>query len=175
MRMKINDLSLWEAYVAVAQQGNFAKAALALKTPVPQISKRVAKLESLLEVRLFTRSTRVVKLTNEGRGLLERAVSLLEDSEGLETSFAEKHLISGSLRITSAPFIAHRLLAPVLREYLALYPRVDVQVDLSETVHQKILDAAATHYSGGELEDDVTLAVLSVSKAWQVQQMKKAS
>jgi len=136
--MKISDLSLWEAFVAVAKQGNFAKAARALHAPVPQLSKRVAKLESLLEVRLFARSTRVVKLTDEGRGLMERAVALLEDSTALESSFSQRDLISGTLRITSAPFIAHRLLIPVLKEFRELYPRVEVLVDLSESIYDLI-------------------------------------
>lgn len=63
--MKIEEIPVWEAFVAVAKHRGFSKASSVLGVAVPQISKRVAKLESDLGLRLFHRTTRAVSLTEE--------------------------------------------------------------------------------------------------------------
>ena len=75
--MKIDDISHWEAFVAVARTEGFTSAAELLKQTPSQISKRISKLESGLGIRLFQRSTRVVKLTDEGMALLPKIESVL--------------------------------------------------------------------------------------------------
>ena len=58
--MKIDEIAAWEAFLGVAKLGNFSKASKSLRVPLPQVSKRVAKLEDQLGARLFHRTTRVV-------------------------------------------------------------------------------------------------------------------
>ena len=130
--MKIEDIAVWEAFQGVAVQGGFSKAAHALKLTVPQVSKRIAKLEAELGVRLFQRSTRVVSLTDEGRALLPKVAALLEDLAGIETSFESKERLSGTIRMTCVPFVAHRLLTPVIREFKKKHPDVRFELELSE-------------------------------------------
>ena len=132
--MKIEEISIWEAFQGVAQHGNFSKAAKALKAGVPQISKRIAKLEELLGVKLFQRSTRVVSLTEDGRALLPKVIAVLEDLAGMEASFEDIKSLSGTIRITSVPFVAHRLLIPVIAKFRKLHPNVNVEIELSEGV-----------------------------------------
>lgn len=132
--MKIDDIAAWEAFESVGTHGNFSKAAKVLKLGLPQLSKRVAKLEDLLGVRLFHRSTRVVTLTDEGRAMLPKVSAVLEDLKSIETSFEDKQSLSGTIRITTVPFIAHRLLIPVIAKFKEQHPQVNFEVELSEGV-----------------------------------------
>ncbi len=132
--MKIEDISYWQAFHAVATHGGFSRASQALRIAVPQLSKRVAKLEDRLGVRLFRRSTRSVLLTDEGRALLPRVTSLLEDWASVEGQFESSSRLSGTIRVACVPFVAHRLLIPVLGEFTEAYPEVRVELDLSESM-----------------------------------------
>jgi len=94
----------------------------------------VSRLEDLLGVRLFHRSTRVVKLTDEGRALLPKVSAVLEDLKSIETSFEDQLTLSGTIRVTTVPFIAQRLLIPVISKFNEHYPKVHFEIELSEAV-----------------------------------------
>ncbi len=138
--MKIEEIPIWEAFYGVAKYGNFTRASHMLRVPVPQLSKRVTKLEGQLGVRLFQRSTRIVTLTDEGKALLPKVASILEDLSALETLFEKTDKITGTIRITCVPFIAHRLLIPVIEEYTKQNPEVEIHLDLSEKL-ENILES----------------------------------
>jgi DNA-binding transcriptional LysR family regulator len=131
--MKIEEIGIWEAFQGVAVHGGFSKASKVLRVTVPQLSKRVAKLEDRLGVRLFQRSTRVVTLTDEGRALLPRVTSLLDDLTGIESSFESGQSLTGTVRITCVPFVAHRLLIPVIAGFSKVYPEIHIELELSES------------------------------------------
>lgn len=130
--MKVEEIAIWEAFRGVAIHGGFSKASKKMKESVPQISKRVAKLEDSLGVRLFQRSTRVVSLTDEGRALLPKVSAILEDLASIETSFENTKDLSGTIRITAVPFLAHRLLIPVIAKFRKLHPLVEIDIEISE-------------------------------------------
>lgn len=130
--MRIEDISSWEAFLAVAKYGNFSNASRALNIAVPQLSKRVAKLESGLNIRLFYRSTRSVTLTNEGEALLPKVSSLIEDLEALEAQFSELGEISGTIKITCVPFLAHKFLALVIEDFMKIHPKVKIELELTK-------------------------------------------
>jgi DNA-binding transcriptional LysR family regulator len=130
--MKIEEIAAWEAFLGVATHGNFSKAAELLKVPVPQVSKRVAKLESQLGTRLFQRTTRVVTLTDEGRALLPKIKSVLEDLQEVESFFENKQELSGTVKVTCVPFVAHKLLLPVLPDFMKKHPKIHIELELSE-------------------------------------------
>lgn len=132
--MKIEEIPIWEAFYGVAKHGNFSKASLALRIPVSQLSKRVSKLESQLGVRLFQRSTRAVSLTDEGKALLPRVSAVLEDLSSIESQFEDQKSLSGTVRVTCIPFVAERLLIPVLEDFMRTNPDIHVELDLSETI-----------------------------------------
>ncbi len=134
MHMKIEQIATWQAFQAVAIHGGFSRAAEALRVGVPQLSKRIAKLEEQLGVRLFQRSTRVVNLTDEGRALLPRVSALLEDWAGVESAFEAQTQLAGTIRVASTFFIAQRLLIPVFEKFQKAHPRVHIELDLSENL-----------------------------------------
>lgn len=130
--MKIDQLSSWEAFLAVAKHGNFSKAAKALNSPLPQISKRVSKLEADLGVRLFQRTTRSVSLTDEAQSLLPKVAAIMEDLLEAENLFEKDNAVKGTLKLTCVPFIAHRLLLPLLDKFMSEHPGIHIQLELSE-------------------------------------------
>lgn len=132
--MRIDEISAWEAFHGVATHGGFSSAARNLRVSVPQLSKRVARLEEDLGVRLFKRSTRVVSLTDEGKSLLPKVTTLLEDIGDLESTFEANRALSGVIRVTAVPFLAQRVLIPVLEKFTKLHPAVKFEIDLSETM-----------------------------------------
>ncbi len=137
--MKIDEVSYWEAFQGVAKFGNFSKASRHLGVTLPQLSKRVSKLENHLGVRLFQRSTRAVSLTNEGKALLPRISALLEEWSSAESLFDTKsENLKGTIRITSIPFVAHRLLIPAVSEFARLHPQVALDFELSEEIQNLV-------------------------------------
>ncbi len=132
--MKIQDLGIWEAFYRVATEGNFTRAAQKMRIGLPLLSKRIARLEEELGVRLFLRSTRKVSLTDEGRGLLPHLSSVLEDLKGLEDRFEKKETLEGTIRLTSLESLTHRLLSPILQEFHELHPKVHFELDLTDQV-----------------------------------------
>ena len=130
--MKTDDLKGWQAFIIVAVQGNFAKASRETRIPVSQLSKRVSALEERLGVRLFQRSTRVVTLTDEGRTILPRIRETLENITEIENSFSENKELSGTVRVTSVPFIANKLLIPIIKDFRQMNPKVKIHLTLSE-------------------------------------------
>lgn len=132
--MNTDDLTGWKAFIAVADYGNFAKASKELRIPVSILSKRVAKLESQLDVRLFQRSTRVVSLTDEGITLLPNIKSVLEELTKVESTFNGRKELSGTVKVTSVSFIAHTFLIPIIHDFQKKHPKIKVELLLSEQV-----------------------------------------
>ncbi len=130
--MKIEDTNIWLAFLGVAKHGNFTRASMLLNVPLPQISKRISKLEESLGVRLFHRTTRTVTLTDEGKSLLPKVERIFEDLQEVETTFDKNSEFSGNIKITSVPFIAHKLLLPSLNKFMLKYPQLNIELELSE-------------------------------------------
>lgn len=128
-------LAAIEAFVEVARAGGFSAAARRQGGAVANVSRRIAELESALGVRLFTRSTRHVELTEAGRLYFEACARLLEDLRDAEDRVAAEHRVPrGQLRLT-APLSFGRLhLQPVLHEFLSQHPDIDLSLELVDRV-----------------------------------------
>lgn len=130
--MRVNELATWEAFLGVAKHGNFTTAGKALRIPTPQVSKRIAKLEERLGVRLFQRSTRVVTLTDEGQSLVPKVAAIIEDLSSVESQFEGEKNLKGTIRLTCVPFVAHRILPNVLARFGSDYPDIRLEIELSK-------------------------------------------
>jgi len=131
--MEIENLKTWQAFIAVAERGNFSCAGKHLGVPVPQISKRVAKLEQSLGARLFHRSTRVVSLTDEGKALLPKINKIIDDLTEVEQNFQTGKLLTGTVKVTCVPYVAHHLIAPLLNSFWELYPNIKFDFQLTKS------------------------------------------
>lgn len=122
-----------QAFAAVVDAGSFVRAAEALGLSKAAISRQVGDLEGRLGVRLLNRTTRKLSLTDDGQSFYQHCKELLaalEEAEGdLSTRRGEA---SGVLRISAPVTFGILHLAPLWGEFLALYPKVTLDVSLSD-------------------------------------------
>jgi DNA-binding transcriptional LysR family regulator len=123
------DLQQLQAFVAVADKGSFRAAADHLHLSAPALGRRVEKLEDLLGARLFTRSTREVRLTRVGEAFLERARAALDD---LESAVLGIHEISarhaGRVTVACPPTAAVTFMPQAIQAFCAQMPHVRIRV-----------------------------------------------
>lgn len=123
------------AFFAVVETGGFTAAGLRLKIGKNAVSQQVSKLERDLGVSLFTRTTRLVVPTEEGRRLYQTCEPLLRDLQSaLENVGAER--LSGELRITAPADYADLVLCPALTEFGRLHP----QLRIALITNSRVLD-----------------------------------
>lgn len=127
-------LKAFEIFKHVATQRSFTQAASALSLSTPVVSRAVQELEQLLGVRLLQRSTRRVVLTREGEDVLARASQLLAAFEEL-TATSHQHLsdVAGDIRLTAPASMGAGRLAPMLADFIARYPRVHIDLQLTDS------------------------------------------
>ncbi|NDP62933.1 LysR family transcriptional regulator [Polaromonas sp.] len=140
--MERSDLEL---VVAVRDHGNMAAAARSLNLAPPVVTKRLAALEARLGQRLFQRTTRRVSPTAEGETVYERALALLQGFDALEAELQERKAEPCGLIRLAATFGFGRLwLGPALALFQELYPRIDIQLQLTE----QLPDLASEGFDG---------------------------
>ncbi len=125
----------WEGVsecVAVAQSGSFTQAAKSLRTSVVQVSRRIAALEQRLGVKLFNRTTRKVSLTEAGVIYYQKCQYLVQGLEQAELAVTQmQSLPQGLLRVTAPVTFGEKRIAPLVIEFLARYPLVDIDLNLT--------------------------------------------
>jgi len=133
-------LDAMRVFIAVAEAGSLSAAARRQGAPLTTVSRKVMALEEQVGVRLITRTTRRLALTEPGRRYLEVCSRLLADLDEAERSLVGEHgQPRGELDLT-APAVFGRLhVLPVVAEFLRSFPQVDVRlllldrsVDLTE-------------------------------------------
>ena len=125
-----------EVFHEVVRRGSFSAAAESLQLVPSAVSRQVNELEQWLGVKLLHRTTRSLNLTAEGTRYLDRFESLLANVADLELEAdRSRGDVSGTLRITTFPFMGDHLLQPVLLGFLREHPGVDVSLLLT---HRKV-------------------------------------
>ena len=121
------------AFARAASCGSFTAAAQSLSVSPSAVSKTIQRLEQQLGLRLFTRTTRSLVLTPQGRELHARALRLLEAAEDVvQSAAAVRAEPSGTLRIAAPLPIGTRLLAPALPEFRRRHPGIDIDLRLND-------------------------------------------
>jgi LysR family transcriptional activator of dmlA len=138
--IRVQNISLYESFLAVAQKGNFSLATTQLGLNKSQISKRVIELENVLNARLFNRTTRKVTLTSEGLELLPRVEKIIEQMKEIEIGSQREKKISGTIRITTLHSFLHSCLSDILVRFSAKYPEVNFDILVGDRVVDMIED-----------------------------------
>ncbi|WGL17877.1 LysR substrate-binding domain-containing protein [Microbulbifer bruguierae] len=121
------------AFVAVADEGGFNKAADKLELSNQLVSKYVSQLEEHLKVRLFNRTTRRVHLTQEGEQCYQFARQILESLADMKSQLGEMQSeAQGLLRISAPVTFATRHLAPLIGEFKKEHPAVGIDLQLND-------------------------------------------
>ncbi|AYG69864.1 MULTISPECIES: LysR family transcriptional regulator [unclassified Rhizobium] len=123
------DLLALADFNLVARYGGFGKAARATGRPKATLSRRVAELESGLDLRLFERGARDLKLTEEGRALFERTGVLLAELEETASAIASGgHKPKGRLRISAPLLFSQTAMGKIAAGFALEYPEVRLEV-----------------------------------------------
>lgn len=128
-------LESMRVFVAVADGKGFASAARRLRMSAPSVTRAVAALEAHLGVRLFQRTTRLVRLTEAGARFAVDARRILAEVEEAERSAAgDVREARGPLAVTASVTFGRRYLGPLLVAFLGEHPRVNARCLLVDRV-----------------------------------------
>jgi DNA-binding transcriptional LysR family regulator len=142
-RQDINDLL---AFLAVAREGSFTKAAAKLGVSQSALSHAMRGLEERLGVRLLTRTTRKVSATAPGEQLLRNLGPRFEEIEAELAALSElREKPAGTIRVTAGEHAAVAILEPALAKFLPGYPDIDVEI----IVDYGLTDIVAERYDAG--------------------------
>ncbi|WP_322415551.1 LysR family transcriptional regulator [Mesorhizobium huakuii] len=147
------------AFARAGSLGSFTAAARSLGISPSAVSKSVQRLEQQLGVSLFTRTTRSLTLTPEGRELHERAVRLLRDAEEIEqVAKAVRAEPTGTLRIAVSLPIGLHLVAPALPAFRKLHPKVSIDLRIDDRLVDIVEQGIDIAVRIGELADSRLLS-----------------
>lgn len=142
------------AFARAGSSGSFTNAARSLGVSPSAVSKSIQRLEKHLGVSLFTRTTRALTLTAEGREIHQRALKLLQDAEEIEQiAMAVRGEPSGPLRIAaSLPIVLH-LIAPSLPTFRRSYPLITIDLRLDDQLVDLVEEGIDVAVRVGDLAD----------------------
>ncbi|AKU98419.1 Transcriptional regulator, LysR family [Labilithrix luteola] len=126
----LGDISV---FVRTIDTGSFTAAARTLGVTPSAVSRRIAHLESELGTRLIQRSTRSLRVTEDGVAFYERCTRLLNDFEAAKHSLVRARTAPrGILRVDVPVLLGRRIIAPAMPRFLARYPQLRVDLSLSD-------------------------------------------
>jgi DNA-binding transcriptional LysR family regulator len=155
----MDQLGAIKVFVAIADAGSLSAAGRRLGMPLTTVSRHLAALENQLGVRLITRTTRELALTEPGRNYLESSRRILAELEAASLRVAgERGEPQGELAIT-APVVFGRLhVLPVATEFLKAFPRVTLRLLLLDRVVDLIEENLDVSVRIGALPDSSLMA-----------------
>ncbi|WP_171206804.1 LysR family transcriptional regulator [Ruegeria sp. HKCCA0235A] len=157
--MIYNDLAL---FTVVANHLSFSRAADRLGIPLSRVSRRIAELEGHLGTKLFERTTRQVRLTEEGRRLLDRCQDPIESLQGV-AGFTDDTRRQ-SIRITAPPLAARTTIGPRLLDFAEQNPDVALEVTTTNIMLDFFRDNIDVAFRVGPLTDSSLVA----KRLWSV-------
>ena len=147
-------LQAMTTFVAVVDSGGFASAARKLNLSPPVVTRAVAELEERLGLRLLTRTTRFVRVTDAGARFAEDCRRILADVEEAETVATGTHAAPrGTLSLTAPVLFGQLYVTPILVHYLQKYPEVDAQCLFLDRVVNVVEEGIDVAVRIGELPD----------------------
>jgi DNA-binding transcriptional LysR family regulator len=152
-------LSLFHAFVRVVEAGSFTRVAKEQNSSQPTVSRQVAALEQHLGARLFTRTTRKLTLTDDGRSFYERAKLAIEAvSEAEDTVGRRRSRPSGTLRLATPVAFGRLRVIPHLKEFLLRYPDVTIDLVMSDSNADLVEEGIDLAIRSGEVHDATLIA-----------------
>lgn len=147
-----NRIGEMAVFVRVVEAGSFSEAARVLQMTPSTVSKLIVRLEDRLGVRLLERSTRRLALTTEGTFFYERSVLLLAQLDETEQQVARGgKQPDGVVRVSASVSFGTRALEPLLPAFWKAYPKVLIDLSLSDEIVDLYLDRTDAAFRVGRL------------------------
>ena len=166
----MQDLNDMLYFAEVAERGGFAAAGRALGIPKSRLSRRVAELEASLGVRLLQRTTRQLSLTEVGEAYLRHCLAMREAAQAAADAVAQvQSEPRGTVRVTCPITLAQTVLADLMPPFLARYPQVRVEMQVSNRVVNLVeegIDVALRVRT--TLDDSASMVVKRLDEAAQI-------
>lgn len=152
----------WEGvseFVAVAEAESFTKASQRLGISTAQVSRQISALETRLASKLFHRTTRKVSVTEVGRIYYQHCRQVLDGLEEAERAITNLQTTPrGLLKITAPVTYGEKTIAPLINDFAALYPELEVKLNLSNQKLDLIDEGYDLAIRLGHLEDSSMMA-----------------
>lgn len=144
--MLIDNLNDLQAFIVVAKERSFTRAAARLRVSQSALSHTIRALEERLGLRLLTRTTRSVSPTEAGERLMASVAPLFEELCESLTALSElRDKPAGTFRISATEYASNTILLPKLARFLPEYPNIKVQI----VVDYGLVDIVAQRYDAG--------------------------
>ncbi len=131
----MHDLNDMMYFAEVVNQGSFAAAGRMLGIPKSRLSRRVARLEDELGVRLLQRTTRKLSLTTAGELFHRHCIAICEEAQAASAVVAQMQTEPrGLVRVVCPVTVAQTVVGPLLPDYLKRYPLVQINMQVNNRV-----------------------------------------
>jgi DNA-binding transcriptional LysR family regulator len=150
----VDRLHLISVFVAVVDAGGFAGAARKLNISPPAVTRAINELEDHLGVRLLTRTTRVVRVTEDGARYADDCRRILAELAEADDAVGGKHgAPHGQLIVTAPALFGAKFVTPIVTEYLTRYPEVNASCWFLDRVVNMMDEGVDVAVRIGELPD----------------------
>lgn len=154
--MDFNEVAI---FIKVVQEGSFSKAAHSLGMPNSTVSAKISSLEKRLGVTLIQRTTRKLNITPAGNAYFKRCMMGLEEIKAAEAEIANiQGEPQGLLRITAPNELGSTVLPQLISEYIRKYPKVRIEVLLSDRRVDLLSENVDLAIRAGEMKDSTLIA-----------------
>lgn len=155
----MNRLESMSILIAVVDAGSLSAAARKLGMPLATVSRKLAELEAHLTTRLLHRTTRQLSLTEAGISYVAACRRILEEIGEAERAATGEYASPKGELVVTAPVVFGRLhVVPVVAEFLAHYPEIDISLMLTDRVVHLMDEHADVAVRIGELPDSAMMA-----------------
>jgi LysR family transcriptional regulator, transcriptional activator for dmlA len=160
----MNAISDLEFFIRLVKQGSLSALAREIGVTPPAVSKKLLLLEKRLGVRLLTRTTRRIAMTQEGEIYLATGSQLLEQIQEMErTVSSSRDVPRGLLKVNATFGFGRRYIAPAISAFRRRYPEVEVQLDLTDRPMNLAESAFDVGIRFGTLPDQRMIARMLIS------------
>lgn len=154
--MNTSDLNL---FIKIAETGSITEAARQFELTTPAVSSALRRLEKQLDVQLFIRTTRQLRITSEGEQFLFHCRQALDSLE--QGKIAAHHIqgkISGKLRLSVSSDLGRNIILPWIDEFADLHPSLSIDLNVGDSISDFFLDQVDVALRYGKPEDSTMVS-----------------